>query len=163
MADAARAPAFELPQHDAGSRVAVGEANTLAVACGITQNYFSRIKKFCLTYWFKLAYNDDVFKTIGFHRKARWMMTDGKSNLRKNFDWYYANLQRLLPKYRGRFIAFADGKVIGAYDSMIEAARAAIDLGYPLGTFAVHECIPKKDERPVVIASRIADFSKVSV
>ena len=90
-------------------------------------------------------------------------MAARKSNLRKNFDWYYANLRRLLPKYRGRAIAFADGKVIGAYDGLVEAARAAISEGHPLGTFAVHWCIPKSEERPIVIASRIADFSKVSV
>ena len=50
-------------------------------------------------------------------------MPEKKSNLRKNFDWYYANLRRLLTKYRGRVIAFADGKVMGAYDDTYEADR----------------------------------------
>lgn len=90
-------------------------------------------------------------------------MAERKSNLRKNFDWYYANLRRLLPKYRGRVIAFADGKVIGAYDSMYEAARNAIDTGHPLGTFAVHLCIPKSEEKPRVFVSGMADFSGVRI
>ena len=53
-------------------------------------------------------------------------MAEKISNLRKNFDWYYANLRRLLPRYRGRVIAFADGNVIGAYDS--DAAEMYFDV-----------------------------------
>lgn len=90
-------------------------------------------------------------------------MARRKSNLRRNFDWYYANLRRLLPKYRGRVIAFADGKVIGAYDDLVVAAREAMDSGHPLGTFAVHRCVPKKEEKPLVFVSGLADFSKVRV
>ena len=90
-------------------------------------------------------------------------MAERKSNLRKNFDWYYANLRRLLPKYRGRVIAFADGKVIGAYDSMYEAAQNAIAAGHPLGTFAVHLCIPKRDEKPRAFVSGMADFSGIKI
>ena len=90
-------------------------------------------------------------------------MADNKSNLRKNFDWYYANLRRLLPKYRGRVIAFSDGQVIGAYDSTYEAARNAIDSGHPLGTFAVHLCVPRREEKKVWFTSSRADFSKVRI
>ena len=90
-------------------------------------------------------------------------MTDAKANLRKNFDWYYANLDSLLPEYSGRYIAFSDGKVIGAFDDFIVAAQSAIDRGHPLGTFAVHKCIPKSEEKPLVFASSFADFSKTRV
>lgn len=90
-------------------------------------------------------------------------MAKTKSNLRKNLDWYYANLRRLLPKYRGRVIAFGDGEVIGAYDSEYDAARGAIDSGHPLGTFAVHLCIPKREEKPVWFTSTRADFSEAVV
>ena len=76
-------------------------------------------------------------------------MAEKKSNLRKNFDWYYANLRRLLPKYRGRVIAFSDGDVIGAYDSDAAAVRGSLSLGYAPGTFAVHRCVPKKEEKPL--------------
>lgn len=90
-------------------------------------------------------------------------MAERKSNLRKNFDWYYANLRRLLPKYRGRVIAFADGKVIGAYDSQYDAAVGAIESGYPLGTFAVHLCIPRREEKPLVFTSTRVNFSKAKI
>ena len=76
-------------------------------------------------------------------------MTKPKSNLQKNFDWYYANLRHLLRKYRGRVIAFADGKVIGAYDSDAAAVKGAMSLGYAPGRFAVHLCIPKREEKPL--------------
>ena len=29
--------------------------------------------------------------------------------LKENADWYYANLDSLLPKYRGRFVGCASG------------------------------------------------------
>ena len=90
-------------------------------------------------------------------------MAERKSNLKRNFDWYYANLRRLLPKYRGRVIAFADGKVIGAYDSMYDAARNAMDAGHPLGTFAVHRCVPRREEKPRVFVSGMADFTGVGI
>jgi hypothetical protein len=90
-------------------------------------------------------------------------MSEQKSNLRKNFDWYYANLHRLLPKYRGRVIAFADGKVIGAYDSQYAAAVGAMGSGYPLGTFAVHLCIPRCEEKPLVFTSTRVNFSKAKI
>jgi len=85
--------------------------------------------------------------------------TRERSRLRENHDWYYANLDGLLSQYGGKYIAFADGEVIGAYEDMIVAAQSAIDLGHPLGTFAVHKCIPKSEERPMVIASLCADYS----
>lgn len=90
-------------------------------------------------------------------------MAGTMSNLRKNFDWYNANRKYLLPKYRGRVIAFTDGKVIGAYDSTYEAAKGAIDSGHPLGTFAVHLCVPKREERPVCFTSTRVDFSKTGL
>ena len=86
-----------------------------------------------------------------------------KSNLRRNLDWYYANLRRLLPKYRGRVIAFADGKVIGDYDSEAAAIRSAIAAGNPLGSFAVHLCLPRREEKPLVFTSTRVDFSKVRI
>jgi hypothetical protein len=66
----------------------------------------------------------------------------------------------LLPKYRGRVIAFADGDVIGTYDSDAAAVRGAMSLGYAPGTFAVHRCIPKKEERPLWFTPLFLDSHK---
>ena len=35
--------------------------------------------------------------------------------LKANSVWYDANLDSLLPKYRGRYVVIADGKVLGDY------------------------------------------------
>ena len=72
-----------------------------------------------------------------------------KTDMQKDLDWYYANLRRLLPKYRGRVIAFADGNVIGDYDSEPVAVKGAMSSGYAPGTFAVHLCVPQKEEKPL--------------
>ena len=90
-------------------------------------------------------------------------MEKKKSNLRRNFEWYDANLRRLLPKDRGRVIAFSDGNVIGAYDSDAEAVRGAISIGYAPGTFAVHLCVPKKEEKPLWFSPLFLESQKAMV
>ena len=74
--------------------------------------------------------------------------------LKKQFEWYEANLDSLLRDYRGKYIAFSENGVIGAYDNQIEGVQGAIDLGHPLGTFAVHLCVPKSEEKPLIFNSR---------
>lgn len=89
-------------------------------------------------------------------------MTD-KEAVKKNMDWYYANLDTLLAQYRGRYLAFSNGTVISDADSFVVAAQSAIDSGHELGTFAVHLCIPRSEERPIVFNTRRVDFSKVAL
>lgn len=86
-----------------------------------------------------------------------------KSRLATNFEWYRANLNSLLRRYRGRFIAFSDGTVIGAYDTAFDAAKGAVASGYPLGSFAVHRCVPANQEKALAFASSRADFSKAGI
>ena len=38
--------------------------------------------------------------------------------LKANSVWYDANLDSLLPKYRGRYVASADGRVLGDFDEV---------------------------------------------
>ena len=90
-------------------------------------------------------------------------MAERKSNLRKNFEWYYANLRRLLPKYRGRVIAFADGVVIGTYANEAAAVKGALALGHAPGTFAVHLCVPKKEEKPLWFTPLFINPQKVGI
>ena len=90
-------------------------------------------------------------------------MAKGKSNLQKNLDWYYANLRRLLPKYRGRVIAFADGNVIGTYGSDAEAVNGALSLGHAPGTFAVHLCVPRREEKPLWFTPLFLDTQKAGI
>ena len=87
-------------------------------------------------------------------------MTYDKAKFKACVDWYHANLDTLLPKYRGRYVACADGKVVAVSGTMLLAAENAIDAGYPQGTFAVHKCVAPDEERmfiytPGVECSRI--------
>lgn len=86
-----------------------------------------------------------------------------KEIVKANMDWYYANLESLLPQYRGRYLAFSNGAVINDSDSFVSAAQMAIDSGYELGTFAVHLCVPREEEKPIVFNTRRVDFSKVAM
>ena len=67
--------------------------------------------------------------------------------MKENSDWYYANLDSLLPKYNGRFLAIADKNVFGVFDECIEGVRALERAGKQKGTFIVHKCIPLEQEK----------------
>lgn len=69
------------------------------------------------------------------------------SIMRKNSDWYYANLDSLLPKYNGKFLAIADCCVFGDFDECVDGVRAMESAGRKRGTFIVHKCIPLEQER----------------
>ena len=45
--------------------------------------------------------------------------------LKANSVWYDANLDSLLPKYRGRYVAIADGRVLGDYGDFDEVRAMA--------------------------------------
>lgn len=88
---------------------------------------------------------------------------DYKAKLKENMAWYYDNLESLLPSYRNRYVAFTEGKVVGVADEFVAAAQVALSNGYQMGHFAVHLCIPKSEEKPLVFNTRRADFSKVAL
>ena len=67
--------------------------------------------------------------------------------IKENADWYYANLDSLLPKYRGRFVGVVDCGVFGAYDDCLAGVLALEKAGNPRGTFIVHKCIPLEEEK----------------
>ena len=48
-------------------------------------------------------------------------------HLKRNAVWYEANLDALLPKYQGRYVAIADGKVYGA---SVCASRRGAPVGW---------------------------------
>ena len=64
-----------------------------------------------------------------------------------NAKWYYANLDSLLPQYRGKYVAITDGSVFGSYDDCATGVLAIEKAGHKRGTFIVHKCIPLEDER----------------
>ena len=81
--------------------------------------------------------------------------------LKANSVWYDANLDSLLPKYRGRYVVIADGKVLGDYGDFDEGVDATLAEGREPGSFMVHLCVPREEEIPRIYLSGRADFSRV--
>ena len=69
------------------------------------------------------------------------------TDIRKNSDWYYANLGVLLPKYNGRYLAIADCQLLGDFAECIDGVRTMESAGRKRGTYIVHKCIPLEQER----------------
>lgn len=61
------------------------------------------------------------------------------NNLEKEFKYYLANEDELLRQYKGKYIVIKDTKVIGAFDSEMEAIRETSEK-HELGTFLVQKC-----------------------
>ena len=69
------------------------------------------------------------------------------AEMQKDVDWYYANLDSLLPLYNGKYLAIADGRLLGDFDECIDGVRAMEGAGRKRGTYIVHKCIPLEQER----------------
>ncbi len=64
-----------------------------------------------------------------------------EANLKKEFKYYIDHQKELVKKYNGRYIVIVDSKVIGDYDSEIEAIEETSKT-YKLGMFLVQKCEP---------------------
>ncbi|HYV90184.1 MAG TPA: DUF5678 domain-containing protein [Chitinophagales bacterium] len=61
--------------------------------------------------------------------------------LEKEFQYYLDHQPELVEKYQGKFVVIQDEKVIGIYDSEIEAYTKSIKEN-ELGTFLIQEAQP---------------------
>lgn len=59
-----------------------------------------------------------------------------KNLLKEEFEYYIAHQSEFVTKYAGKFIVLKDKKVIGAYDSEIEAYQES-QKENELGTFLI--------------------------
>ena len=64
-----------------------------------------------------------------------------KSPLKDEFDYYLANQDELVKKYRGKVVAIKNGKVLGAYSDEATAV-AEVEKTEALGTFLVQRVEP---------------------
>jgi len=69
------------------------------------------------------------------------------TEIKRNSDWYYANLDSLVPKYDGKFIAIIDRTVVGEYDTFANGVHAMLDSGHRPGTFIVQHCLSPEEEK----------------
>lgn len=58
---------------------------------------------------------------------------------KEDFDYFVKHYQELYDKYGHKFIAIKNSKILGVFDSELEAI-SEISKEYPIGTFIVQEC-----------------------
>lgn len=59
--------------------------------------------------------------------------------LEKEFNYYLKNQDELVKQHSGKFIAIKDCKVIGVYDSELDAIKKTTE-DHELGTFLIQKC-----------------------
>lgn len=74
--------------------------------------------------------------------------------LEKEFNYYINNQRDLVKKYEGKVIVIVDSKVVGVFDSELEAVREA-SKKYKLGSFLVQVCAPGKENYTQTYHSRV--------
>ena len=75
--------------------------------------------------------------------------------LEKEFKYYIDHQVELVEKHNGKFIVIKDCKVIGAFDSELEAINTTSEQ-YELGTFLVQKCEPGSESYTQTYHSRVA-------
>ena len=76
--------------------------------------------------------------------------------LKREFDHYLSNQDRLLAKYDGKCIVIKDRKIIGAYDDYREAVVETIGQGHEAGTFLTQRVSPGSADYTGKFHSRVA-------
>lgn len=72
--------------------------------------------------------------------------------LTREFEFFKANQEELVAKYRGQYLVIVDAAVVGAYSSALDAYVAAQEK-YEPGSFMIQACQPGPSAFTVVIAS----------
>lgn len=84
----------------------------------------------------------------------RWKVIFMVNPLVIEFDYYLANRDELVKKYNGKVIVIKNQKVIGQYDSELEAVLEASKTD-EMGTFLVQRCSPDENSFTQTFHSRV--------
>jgi hypothetical protein len=74
--------------------------------------------------------------------------------LEKEFKYFIENQNKLAKRYNNKYIVIKNKKVIGVYDSVVEAVQET-SKNEPLGTFLVQKCTPGKESYTQTYHSRV--------
>jgi len=74
--------------------------------------------------------------------------------LKREFDYFIANQTELVNKYLNKFIVIKNEKVVGVYDSHIQAYNESIKT-MNLGTFLIQHCLPGNEAYSQTFQSRV--------
>ena len=75
--------------------------------------------------------------------------------LEKELEYYIAHQDELVKEYEGKFIVIKDCKVIGAFDSELEAVETTSEE-HELGTFLVQKCETGEESYTQTYHSRVS-------
>jgi hypothetical protein len=75
--------------------------------------------------------------------------------LKKEFEYFLEHKKELVREYNGKFVVIKNLKVIGAYDSEIDAIEETSKTE-ELGTFLVQKCEPGDASYTQTFRSRVA-------
>jgi len=75
--------------------------------------------------------------------------------LEQEFDYYLKNQTELVKQYEGKFIVIKDQKVVGVFDSELEA-YTEMQKTEDLGTFLIQQCTPGKESYTQTFHSRVS-------
>jgi hypothetical protein len=79
-------------------------------------------------------------------------MFGGGAVFQEELDFFVENQDALVSKYRGRVLVITGRKVVGVYESPLEAFLEA-GRKFPAGTFAIQPCEPGPDSYTVTISA----------
>ena len=65
--------------------------------------------------------------------------------LDKEYKYFNENRNRFIKKYKDKYIVIIDNKIMGAFDTMLEAITITVK-NHELGTFFVKKCISEKQD-----------------
>jgi len=75
-------------------------------------------------------------------------------DLKKDFEYYIEHQEELVRQYNGKFIVIKNRKIIGVYDSELEAVKNT-SKKFEIGTFLVQKCAPGKESYTQTYHSRV--------
>lgn len=75
--------------------------------------------------------------------------------LEKEFHYYLEHKDDLVKQYEGKYLVIKDEKVVGAYNSEIEAYTEA-QKQFALGMFLIQPCTPSEESHTQTFHSRVA-------
>ena len=75
--------------------------------------------------------------------------------LEKEFNYYVEHQDELVKKHNGKYVVIRDSKVVGAFDTELEAIENSAEK-YELGTFLVQKCEPGSASYTQTYHSRVA-------
>lgn len=74
--------------------------------------------------------------------------------LKTEFEFYLKNQSELVKEYAGKFLVIKDQKVIGVYDTEVDAYAKTVATE-ELGTFLIQECQPGNENYTQTFRTRV--------